>query len=190
MKYLIVFSLLFLQLSSYAQRDTVTKVPKLIVPIKAVTGNVGFAATSIYDDYIKNASVDEFIYGKNKQATFSKEEYDASGNFKNSVFIAPVDGFYHFDVLIKMETQGSASVNADITMHLDVADSKGVSYKSTFKHAGTSRLGSTNTVYNFDIELSDNLFLKKGDKVTVRYQGAGFATGSYEGGTFSGFKIF
>ncbi|MCX8018896.1 MAG: DUF2092 domain-containing protein [Chitinophagaceae bacterium] len=186
MKQMILLFLLSLQLKGLSQRDPlILKNRKLNIPNELASGNIGFSAFhSNYNDKREFESLQSIT------AVFSKEIYDSSGNYKDSVFTVPIDGFYHFDALVIVETIGYSGQFADFKASISIASKKNESIKECASFSGNPRNVKLD-VYRTEIQMFCNLYLNRGDKVRVRITGDGFAGKAvYNGGTFSGYKIF
>ncbi len=192
MKKLLLPALLAISLSSTSQitgntrtapLDTVPKTPPLKLSTNRIpAGNIGFVAASNFDDRKADIKASGWI-----KAGFSEEQYDASGNFKNSVFTVPADGFYHFDGMINLNVSNDIST---CRLQLDITDKDNVPQSGGYSANGGSFAGGDYYKFTIVTDLSVNVYLKKGYKVGLQYSAVGFASGSLYSGYFSGYKIF
>lgn len=175
------------QVTTNNRNKPLDTIPKTVAPLKLITnkiplGNIGFVAASNYDDRQADVKASGMV-----KAGFSEEQYDAAGNFKNSVFTAPVDGFYHFDGMVYLNVSND---NSSCRLELDITDKDNVPQSGGYPAYGRSFAGGDNDKSSIMTQISLNVYLKKGYKVGLQYSAVGFASGSFQNGYFSGYKIF
>lgn len=189
-KLIILPALLSISLTASSQINTNNRnkpldtVPKPVTQLKLpatrpLSGNVGFFARSKYDDFVYQVNYIEW-----NKAGFSEEVYDAAENFKNSVFTAPEDGFYHFDGMIEILSDRE---NGYTILSLDITQKDG----SGLQSPPPIRRGTISAAdYLIINQLSVSFYLKKGSKAELKYSVAGLTKASLKNGYFSGYKIF